>query len=168
MSREADDGIAHAKALRPVAQLAHHARDLRAGDEGQRRLHLVEPAHHERIGKIERGGANLYQHLSGGGPGRGHLAHGERLGAVEARADDGPHRSVSNRSLNCPRWKSASPKVALIIVRRLNQWLTMSSSVTPIAPCSWIACWPTKPAAWPMNAFPPLTRRVPSPGPFPS
>src|SRR6187455_2998776 len=47
-----------------------------------------------------------------------------------------------------------------IIASRLNQWLTTSSSVMPMAPCSWIACWPTKRAACPTKALAEATRRA--------
>ena len=41
------------------------------------------------------------------------------------------------------RWCSASPNCCAIIVRRRNVWLTLSSSLMPMPPCSWIDSWLT-------------------------
>src|SRR5258706_4587352 len=161
MAAQSHHGVADARTLDTRAHRAHHARDLGAGHERQRRLHLVEAAHHERVGKVERGRAHLDQHLVLFRRGIGMLADGERLGTVEARAHHRPHEgSARIMSLTRPRWCSALPNVASIIVSRLNQWLTTSSSVMPMAPCSWIACWPTRRAACPTKAFAELTRRA--------
>src|SRR5208283_4656383 len=42
----------------------------------------------------------------------------------------------------CCRWLSVSPNIKSIAVSRLNQWLTLSSSVMPMPPCNCTACCP--------------------------
>lgn len=43
------------------------------------------------------------------------------------------HKAAVNRS----KWWSASPKVCAMVVNRRKVWLTLSSSVIPMPPCSW-------------------------------
>ena len=75
--------------LRP--DLLDDARDLRAGDEGEGRPHLVLPLHHEDVEEVAAGGAHAdTQHAAADGR-RIDLLHGQLGRLHPAVDDDGTH-----------------------------------------------------------------------------
>ena len=64
MRGAADHRVADLEPVHALAQGLHFARQLKARDEGQRRLVLVFAAGHQQVGEVDRGGENLDPHLA--------------------------------------------------------------------------------------------------------
>src|SRR5581483_1166457 len=122
-------------------------------------LRVAHAAAHVRV---EREPQVAHQHLALGGRRQRRLLHAEVVlrhpAGRAARQHDAAvaHQSRAKRS----RWWSASPNCCARKVRRRNVWLTFSSSVIPMPPCSWIASWLTWRAASAILIFAAETARA--------
>src|SRR5258706_1189000 len=146
--------------------LAHRLPDHDRVDLHRRRVGF-RVAHAPAHVRIEREPLVLHQHFAR--PGRSHrlLVDAEILWRDRALGPAGEkHLLVHWHAAKRSRWWSASPNCCAIIVRRRKVWLTLSSSVIPMPPCSWTDSWLTWRQASAIRIFAADTMRLRSIGFF--
>ncbi len=86
-----EDPVANGHRVHVVGHLGDLAGELAAGDEGQRRGHLVVVGDDQDVGEVHCGGVDPYPGLAGADLGRRELVDHHDVGRAVGPTDRGPH-----------------------------------------------------------------------------
>ena len=84
------------KRVTPVATGGDHAGGLQTRAERQRRLGLIAPGHHDRVGVVHRRRLHVDQYLARSHLGRRDVLDPQRLDLAPRAAEHGPHQACSS------------------------------------------------------------------------